>query len=137
MTVKWMTVRDILRDKHPNAEPLNYSAIAPPSVIFKEITGASILNAALHTDGGAGPSGVDAYVWRRLCGSFQNASTDFCEALVKIAQRLSSSFVDPEPLKPLVACRLIALDQCPGVRPVGIGEVSCRIISKHAQTSKK
>lgn len=43
------TVRDILRDKHPDTEPLKYSAIAPPSaatfhpVIFEEITGTSIL----------------------------------------------------------------------------------------------
>ena len=39
-------------------------------------------------------------------------------------------FVDPEPLKSLVACRLVALDKCPGVRPVGIREVPCCIISK-------
>ena len=131
-----VTVRDILRGKHPDAQLLKYSAVAPPSVdtfhpvIFEEITGTSILNAALHTDGGAGPSGVDAYAWRRLFGTFQKASADLCKALAKITRRLSSSSVDPEPLKPLVACRLIALDKCPGVRPVGIGEVSCRIINK-------
>ena len=130
------TVRDALRDKHPDAEPLKLSTIAPPSaetfhpVIFDEITGASILDAALCTDGSVGPSGMDAYTWRHLCGSFQKASTGLCEALVKIARRLSSVFVDPEPLKPLVACRLVALDKCPGVRPVGIGEVPRRIISK-------
>ena len=117
-------------------EPLKLSAIAPPSddifhpVIFEEIAGASILEAALHTDGCVGPSGMDACAWRRLCGSFQKASTIFCEALAKIARRLNSSFVDPEPLKPLVACRLVALYQCPGIRPVNIGEVPCRIISK-------
>ena len=121
---------------HPDAEQLKLSTIAPPSaetfhpVIFDEITGASILDAALHTDGSTGPSGMDAYAWRRLCGSFQKASTDLCEVLAKIARRLSSMFVDPEPLKPLVACRLVVLDKCPGVRPVGIREVPHRIISK-------
>ena len=39
-------------------------------------------------------------------------------------------FVDPEPLNPLVVCRLVALDKYLGVRLVGIREVPCRIISK-------
>ncbi len=84
----------------------------------------------MHTDGSAGPSGMDAYAWRCLCASFQKASTDLCEALAKTARRLSSSFANPEPLKPLVACRLVALDKRPGVWPVGIGEVPRRIVSK-------
>ena len=93
------TVRHALRDKHPDAEPLKLSTIAPPSaetfhpVIFDEITRASILDAALHTDGSVGPAGMDAYAWRRLCGSFQKA--DLCEALAKIARKLSSVFVNP------------------------------------------
>ena len=33
-------------------------------------------------------------------------------------------------MQPLMNGRLIALDKCPGVRPIGIGEVSCRLISK-------
>ena len=43
---------------------------------------------------------------------------------------MSTSFLDPVPLKPLTANRLVALDKCPGVRPVGIGETSRRIMSK-------
>ena len=37
----------------------------------------------MHTQGAAGPSGVDAYAWRRLCSSFQGASTDLCNVLAK------------------------------------------------------
>ena len=40
------------------------------------------------------------------------------------------TFVDPGPLAPLTACRLVTLDKSPGVRPAGVGEVVRRIISK-------
>lgn len=67
---------------------------------------------------------------RRMCCSFQQVSSDLREALAAIARRICSSFVDPEPLQALTAGRLVALDKCRGVRPVGIGEVAKRIMSK-------
>ena len=35
------------------------------------------------------------------------------------------------------ACRLIPLDKCPGVRPIGIGEVARRIIGKAVMKTTK
>ena len=40
------------------------------------------------------------------------------------------SLVDPKGLSAFLACRLIALDKCSGVRPIGICECARRIISK-------
>ena len=39
-------------------------------------------------------------------------------------------YLDTEGLAPLVACRLVALDKCPGIHPIGIGECARRIIGK-------
>ena len=38
--------------------------------------------------------------------------------------------MDPQGLSPFLASRLIALDKCPGVRPIRVGERVRRIISK-------
>ena len=47
-----------------------------------------------------------------------------------IARLLSSGRVDPYTVDTLVACRLLALNKNPGVRPIGVGEVIRRIIGK-------
>ena len=46
------------------------------------------------------------------------------------AQRLCTNFVDPSTIAPFLACRLIALNKNPGVRPIGIGDTARRIIAK-------
>ena len=47
-----------------------------------------------------------------------------------LAQHLCTQCVDPEGLSAFTACRLIALDKCPGVRPIGVAEVAQRILGK-------
>ena len=84
----------------------------------------------MKTSGAAGPSGLDAAAWRRICTSFQRASSDLCVALSAVARRLCTTFVDPASLSAFVSCRLIALDKSPGVRPIGVGETVRRIIAK-------
>ena len=86
--------------------------------------------AALHTHGAAGPSGVDAYAWRRLCSFFGSASVALCNSLAAVARHLCIQDVDSAKLMAFVACRLIPLDKKPGVRPIGIGDVPRRIIAK-------
>ena len=84
----------------------------------------------MHTHGSAGPSGLDSFAWRRLCSSFGSVSHDLCSALAAVGRRLCSSLVNPESISAFVACRHIPLDKCPGVRPIGVGEVPRRIIAK-------
>ena len=137
------TVFDVLKLKHPEGKPVKVSAIdrsaglteEPHPVIFERITGPLIRKMVLRTEGTAGPSGLDAQGWRRLCTSFRQDSAALCNSLAGVCKRICSTHVDPECLAALVACRLMALDKCPGVRPIGIGEVVRRIIGKAILTT--
>lgn len=99
-------------------------------VVFDSIDANAIRSAALRVKGSAGPSGLDAREWRRLCTSFKGASSGLCSSLASVARRICTSFVDPKSLSSFLSCRLIALDKNPGVRPIGIGDTARRIIAK-------
>ena len=126
------TVHDVLLEKHPPSKsPVssaicesNHSILDPHPVLFDQIDGPFIQNAVLKMDGAAGPSGMDTAEWKRLCTSFCSHSTDLRDAFASLAKEICTTSVDPKGLEAFVACRLIALDKCPGVRPIGIGETS-------------
>ena len=135
--IEGKSVRDTLKEKHPPAEPLHPEAVLPGDVpqphndtYFAALNRDVIRQAALNTQGAAGPSGMDAADWRYICTSFKAASDSLCDALASCARRLATQYIDPISLESFVACRLIPLDKDPGVRPIGIGEVVRRIVSK-------
>ena len=83
--------------------------------------------------GSTGPSEVDAFAWRRLCSSFRSASCDLCSELAAVGRRLYTSLVDSTSISAFISCQLIPLDKCPGVRPIGIGEVPTEGVSLQKQ----
>ena len=131
------SVLDLLRYKHPVAEPLHDDAVItgdpppqPHPVLFHCLNRDAVRRAALHTHGAAGPSGVDADGWRRMTTAFSGASDELCDSLANCARRIATAYVDPEALEAFTAARLIPLDKKPGVRPIGIGETVRRILGK-------
>ena len=132
------TTKEILQEKHPQGRVATQNYLLDPSsgdpcfdpILFDQLDGCVIRQAAFHTHDAAGPSGVDAFAWQRLCSSFGNASVSLCNALTSVACYLATSGVDPAILAPFVACRLIPLDKNPGIRPIGIGDVPQRILAK-------
>ena len=131
-----ISVRTLLEMKHPPAQSPNPDILLPgnPDLVnpiqFAGITSTSIKQIDLHTQGSAGPSGLDTEAWRRICSSFKNASTSLCQALAGFTQLFATTTLDPAGLAPFVSSRLIALDKNPGVRPIGVGEVMRRIVAK-------
>ncbi len=111
---------DVLPGTPPQSHP----------IIFDRVDASLIRSIALRTKGAAGRSGLDAHTWRRLCTSFKASSSSLCHALANVTKRLCTTYVDLATVAPLLANRLIALDKCPGVRPIGIGDTARRIIAK-------
>ena len=81
----------------------------------------------LKINGSSSLSGLDAAAWKKMCTSFQSSSADLCYAVVSLTKRICISY-NPAGLHPLLAIRLIVVDKHPGVRPIGVCEVVCRII---------
>ena len=127
------SVLDHFYKKHPDTSPIDPTTVLltetpqpnhdPHFILFDKIDGSLIQKVALKTYGATGPSGLDSAAWRRLCISFKTSSSDLCNSLAALTRRICSSYVDPMGLSAFVACRLIALDKCPGIRPIGIGEM--------------
>ena len=47
-----------------------------------------------------------------------------------LGRRIGQNFVDPNGLSAYTSCRLVAMENCPSVRPIRIGDVVQRIIGK-------
>ncbi len=107
------TVFDVLCEKHPKAQgPSQEATLAQPippttpnPVIFDRVDADLIRHAAKQTRGSAGPSGLNAHAWRKLCCSFSEASNDLCNAMAAVARRLCTQHVHPSTIAPLLACR--------------------------------
>ena len=130
------TVHDTLLDKHPLGEPPDPSTLlgSPPGtvnpILFDGLNADAIHLASLRTSHAAGPSGLDAIAWRRLCCTFKSASVTLSSALAAVGHCICTEAVHPDGLSASVACCLIPLDKQPDVQPIGIGEVPQRIIAK-------
>ena len=128
-------VLEILRNKHPEGQPLepNYNQSQHPSalpyqpVVFDKISARLVRKHVMKSHGTAGSSSLEADDWRRILSAFAQTSRNLCKLVAKFAKRLATSKIPPDDLIAYNGCRLVALDKCPGVRPIGIGEVMRRI----------
>ena len=123
-----LTVMDVLHQKHP-APLVPVSTALPscdplPQLEDVEVTGSHVLLAVHRIQGGAGPGGCDAGHWKDSLLRFGAHSSRLRDAIASLARRLLNT------ITPWDSIRLIALDKCPGVRPIGIGETIRRFVDK-------
>ena len=127
-----------LQGKHPKPVPIKEKSLLQgpmdkvPASYWDAIDESMIATAARLTKGSGGPSQLDAEQFRHIILSkkFKKESKDLREQMVLLAKNLATTLVDPKSIEAFVACRLIALNKNPGVRPIGVGEILRRIIGK-------
>ena len=128
------TVMDALHQKHPAPCPPDSTSLlrsdSLPQLKDVEVTGGHILYAAQRIQGGAGPGGCDACHWHDALLCYGAHSARLHDAVATLARQLANSVTPWSDVCALVSNRLIALDKCHGVRPIGIGETLHRIIGK-------
>ena len=92
-----------------------------PELPSLDITAQTIQMVAKQIQGSAGPSGVHAVWWEHWLVRCGTRSEKLREAVAALARRLANEVVPWEDVRAMIANRLIALDKCPGVRPIGVG----------------
>ena len=129
---------NLLVQKHPEASKMSdgtllHGPIKPTNpIIYEEIDENMILKAAKITEGGSGPSGMDADGWRKVIVSkvYGDVRNDLRKSLAQTVRKMCTEHVSDNSLEAFNACRLVPLDKCPGLRPIGVGEVLRRIAGK-------
>eukprot|EP00919_Chromeraceae_sp_WS-2016_P022452 GHVR01053306.1.p1 GENE.GHVR01053306.1~~GHVR01053306.1.p1 ORF type:complete len:216 (-),score=18.58 GHVR01053306.1:516-1163(-) len=130
-----------LRQKHPQGRLPHSSTIHQPDTLPAlhpiDITGSHIAAVARRIQGGHGPGGTDANHWQDALLRHGGHSTRLRDAVASLARRLANGNVPWDDIQAQFANRLIAIDKCPGVRPIAIGESLRRLIAKAIVMSTK
>jgi hypothetical protein len=136
------TVQAVLEEKHPAGKMPHKDAMLPrpvcvdtgapelPVTVNVQVTTGHVEKIARKLSGGAGPGGTDAAIWQHLLLYHKEASKELAAAVAALCEVMANGIVEWKLIRALVANRLVALDKCPGVRPIGIGECLRRILGK-------
>ena len=127
-----------LQEKHPQPSSLTPDVLLNGPInrvlpsYFDELDETMIFKSASMTKGSGGPMRIDAEQYRRILTSnkYKKENKELRVQLAIFAQNIATQHLDPNSLEAFVSCRLIPLDKNPGVRPIGIGETTRRIVGK-------
>ena len=80
--------------------------------------------------GSAGPSGIDSVIMSHRLLKFVEASTNLRRSIAKLVEMLANDYSHGTAYRVMTWSRLVGLDKCPGVQPIGICEMLRRLLCK-------
>ena len=101
-----------------------------PEMVILDITADTVMIVAKKLSGAAGPGGIDSMALQQWLLRFGVSSNLLREAVAHFTRWLANCTPPWAAYRAIMANRLVALDKCPGVRPVGIGEIWRRLFAK-------
>jgi hypothetical protein len=125
---------EVLESKHPHARIPDANSLPnysqTPNYVDVGITEECVKKVAQCLSSSAGLGGTDSHALQQWLLRFRTASRELHTALAELTEWLSNSFPPWAAYQALMAGHLVALDKCPGVRPLGIGETWWRTLTK-------
>ena len=128
-----------LKQRHPQSQPAYEEILitGEPTVIHPVIFGYRneelVKKAAIRTKGGSSLSRLNADEWRKMLTSkvFCSCTSDLRKAIADFIKHICVNEIkfqnNTTSLETYIASRLVPLDKNPGLRPIGVEEVLCRI----------
>ena len=132
-------VAEVLREKHPDMRvpPVENPTCAAfkeyedvPETVPLNSTEDEVTWVASKLSGAAGALIAEAMELHNWLLRFRCASKELIVVVASLADWMDNYSSPWAAYRALMACRLVALDKRPGVRPVGIGETLCRSLAK-------
>ena len=132
------TILNELQQKHPQPAPLTSDTLlnGPVNCVlpsyFDEIDETMVFKSTSITKVVGGSSRLDAEQYRRHLTSnkYKKENKELRVQLATFARLLATEYLHHNTLEASVVCRPIPLNKNPGVRPIGIGEVTRRVAGK-------
>ena len=127
-------VSEVLASKHPIGRDVEISSLpifeSYPELINIEVTEDSVEKVARGLSGSAGPSGIDSVAMSHWLLKFGGASSKLRRSIAKFVEWLANDYPPWAAYRAMTWSRLVGLDKCPGVRPIGIGDILRRLLCK-------
>lgn len=101
-----------------------------PDMLELDITADTVTEVVAKLSGTGGPGGVDSIALQQWLLKYGVQNHGLREAVVEFTRWMANDTSPWVAIRALMANRLMTLNKCPGVRPVGIGEFWRRLFAK-------